>query len=68
MCENSAHVSRDHLDSLRDRAADAQRITPKIKDIRGHRSGKQGKIFARTKRLFDCATAKIKNCAKELHF
>ncbi|KAK1935065.1 putative transposase [Phytophthora citrophthora] len=71
LCGNSIHIGRGtraQLDKLRGKAADAQRVMSEIKNMHGHRSGKQWKTFARAKRTFDCATAKIKNCVKELHY
>ncbi|KAL3673603.1 hypothetical protein V7S43_001304 [Phytophthora oleae] len=71
LCGNAVRIgrgNRDHLENLRNRAADAQRRMSEIKNICGHRTGKQWKTFARAKRAFDCATAKMKNCVKELHY
>ncbi|KAL3660104.1 hypothetical protein V7S43_015025 [Phytophthora oleae] len=71
LCGNAVHIghgNRDHLENLRNRAADAQRRMSEIKNICDHRTGKQWKTFARAKRAFDCATAKMKNCVKELHY
>jgi len=35
--------------------------------LMGHRTGKEWKAFARTKRTFHSATAKLSNCVKDLH-
>ncbi|KAL3669976.1 hypothetical protein V7S43_005348 [Phytophthora oleae] len=32
------------------------------------RSGRQWQAFARTKRAFNCATSKLNNCVKEMHY
>ncbi|KAK1946323.1 putative transposase [Phytophthora citrophthora] len=39
-----------------------------IKNFRGHRSGRQWRVFTRAKRAFHCATAKLKNAVKEMHY
>ncbi|KAK1946288.1 putative transposase [Phytophthora citrophthora] len=39
-----------------------------LKNIRGHRSGRQWRVFTRAKRAFHCATAKLKNAVKEMHY
>ncbi|KAL3656535.1 hypothetical protein V7S43_017992 [Phytophthora oleae] len=68
---NALHVGRDtrpHLDKYRARIRDSQREMDLIKKSKGHRSGRQWRAFARAKRTFHCATAKLKNSVKELHY
>ncbi|KAL3660809.1 hypothetical protein V7S43_014210 [Phytophthora oleae] len=68
---NALHVDRDarpHLDKYRARITDAQREMATIKIFKGHRSGRQWRAFARAKRMFHCATAKLKNAVREMHY
>ncbi|RLN92895.1 hypothetical protein BBJ28_00024954, partial [Nothophytophthora sp. Chile5] len=68
---NAIHIGRGnraHLDRLRERAALDQRAMTEVKKHKGHRTGRQWRAFARAKRTFECATAKVTNCVKELHY
>ncbi|KUF88864.1 Mitochondrial folate transporter/carrier [Phytophthora nicotianae] len=68
---NALHIGRgnkEHLDKYRARIQNAQQEMSIIKNFQGHRSGRQWRAFARAKRAFHCATAKLNNCVKEMHY
>ncbi|KUG00256.1 hypothetical protein AM587_10005883 [Phytophthora nicotianae] len=68
---NALHIGRgnkEHLDKYRARIRNAQQEMASIKNFKGHRSGRQWRALARAKRAFHCATAKLSNCVKEMHY
>ncbi|RLN10540.1 hypothetical protein BBJ28_00000576 [Nothophytophthora sp. Chile5] len=68
---NALHVgreTREHLDRYRTRIVEAQQEMALIKNFKGHRSGRQWRAFAKAKRAFNCATDKLNNFVKDMHY